>query len=470
VIADLQVADPAALATGLPDVRVAQAAGTIAEAALAGARGFVLEVCSGGRYLPDSASSIGLEAVDPLLADPLRDTDTLWDDLCAARYGKAAPQAKFVLQEATLANDLIFKVLRLRFLWNDAHLASLAQARERLQPLAEVPAEGIRQAARSLLRPDDATVSRVEIEGETALWHAKQCPSPAEEAMTAAPGPPTQRLSESVGRLQQAAQLSQVAAQAFIETQLYAQDAAPPTLAAAQGALEGLGSAAAEVAAAIPDSPMLEGVDAFIASARKSLDESPQRAPIAQAFRRVRELSAAGQQEEAAQALADTLTNRDFIPHLHKHWPTVGELASSLRALGMAGGDLSLRWGGDGQWKLEKVGGRWCCVTYDKGPCIYLDVAGKPLNPAADYVLSFEYFDQGDWEFSVQYDSDHPADQNATYYPAGPIKLTNTKAWKEGSLALTRCRFAGGENMEADMRFLSGKGVCIRSVKLVPKQ
>jgi len=469
VLADLQIADHTALATRLPDVRIAEVAGRIAKAALAGARGFIVNVHSGGQYLPDSVSSIGLDAVDRLVQSPLQNTDTLWDGLCTAHYGKAAPQAKFILQEATSANDLIFGMLGLRLLWEDGGLASVPQARERLHVLADAPAKRTQQSARSLLQPNDKIAAQIQIEGDTAEWHVKQCVAVAEEAATVVPGPQTQELSESIARLEQSARLSQVASRAFIQTQLYAQDAAPRTLEAAQGALGYLPTVAEEVSAATGENPMLEGLDTFIASAQKSLEESPKKAPIARAFQRVRALSADGRHDQAAQALADILNDRDFADHLDKHWQTVGGIASSLRALGVADGDLEIRWGGDGQWKFEKVGGRWCCATHEKGPCIYFNVVGEPLNPAADHVLSFQYFDEGDWELWAQYDSDYPADQNPPYYAAGPLQLTNTKTWKEGSLVLTRCRFGGGQNMESDMRFLSGKGVCIRNVKLTPK-
>jgi len=469
VLADLSVADPAALATGLPDVRIAEVAGSIADAALAGARGFIVTVHSGGQYLPDSVSSIGLDAADQLLEDPLHSTDSLWDELCKARYGDAGPHAKFVLQGAASANKLIFGMLGLRLLWADGHLASVPEARERLQVLADAPAERTQRSARSLLEPNDKIAGQVQIEGDTAQWHVKQCVAVAEEASKAAPGPGTRALSEAVTRLQHSARLSQIASGAFIQTQLYAQDAAPRTLEAAQGALGYLRTVAEEVSAATGDNPMLEGLDTFIASAETSLEESPKKAPIALAFQRVRDLSADGQHDEAAQALADLLTSQDFTDHLDKHWQTVGEMASSMPALGMAEGGLEIRWGGDGQWKFEKVGGRWCSITHDKGPCIYFNVPGEPLDPAADYVLSFEYFDQGDWELWAQYHSDYPADQNPTYYPAGPLQLKDTKTWKEGSLALARCRFGDGQNMVSDLRFLSGKGVIVRSVKMVPK-
>jgi hypothetical protein len=469
VLAGLQIADDAALAAGLPDVRIAEVAGRIADAALAGARGFIPTVHSGGQYLPGSVSAIGLDAVDRLVADPLLPTDALWDELCAAHYGDAGPQAEFVLQAAASANNLIFGMLGLRLLWADGHLASVPQARERLHLLAEARAERTQLSARSLLKPSDKVADQVKIEGDTAQWHVRQCVAVADEAAKAAPGPAMQELGDAVARLQQSARLSQVASTAFIQTQLYAQDAAPRTLEAAEGALNHLSTVAEEVSAATGDSPMVEGVETFIASARESLEESPKKAPIAQAFRRVRDLSADGRDNEAAQALADILSEPEFGDHLDKHWQTVGEIASTLPALGTAGGGLEIRWGGDGQWKLEKVGGRWCSMTHDKGPCIYFNVPGEPLDPAADYVLSFEYFDQGDWELWAQYHSDFPADRNPTYYPAGPLQLKDTRTWKEGSLALPRCRFGDGQNMVSDLRFLSGKGMCIRNVGLTPK-
>ena len=87
----------------------------------------------------------------------------------------------------------------------------------------------------------------------------------------------------------------------------------------------------------------------------------------------------------------------------------------------------------------------------------------------ADYVVSFEYFDKGDWKIYFNYDSNYPSAQKREYHPVEPLQLTNTGTWKNGSFVLTNCRFASSQNNNADMRFVSGKGACIRHIRLERK-
>jgi len=181
----------------------------------------------------------------------------------------------------------------------------------------------------------------------------------------------------------------------------------------------------------------------------------------------VERLASTGQDDEAAvQSLLDILDNDRLTPHLEKRWQAVGAAALRLAALWSRPDNLRVCWGGDGRWTVEKVAGRWCWVIGENRPCLYLDVPGPALPAAADYTIHFEYFDRGDWTIHFEYDSDFPEADRRQYHGVEPLTLTNTNQWKQAAFVMPRCLFASSQNLLADMRFVTGRGACLRNIHL----
>lgn len=466
LLAELQIVRPIALASGVPDAPIEDVQSQILRAAKAGIRDFVVNVHSGGNYLLGSSSDIALYAAESLVKSPLQFTDVLWNKLCAVEYGKWAKEAKDVLQQATSANDLIFNMLGLDLLWNKGKLATLSEIRSELENLAKSNNFRDSVTAKALLMPTQETVSREMLEGETTLWLIKQAADVSQSMFEGSGSESTKALIEGIARQKEIAFLSSLVSKVAMLALLYAQDAAPVTLGLANSAIRDLERATGESSAVLEKNVVLNGVNEFLESVRLSLADSTQNAPIALAFKRVSHLSSLGRTNEAALELFNIMNSSEFAPYINNHWSTIGDLATGLVALGQSQAGVRIRWGGDGRWRLEKVAGQWCAVTSQEYPCIYYDVPGEPLKEPADFIVTFEYFDEGDWQIHLQYDSDYPPGQGRQYHEVEPLQLTDSKTWKEGSFILTNCLFSSAQNMEADMRFLSGKGIRIRNVRL----
>ena len=470
IIVEIDLVDQAAASVNLPDVRINRLASQLAGSQLAGANGFAARINTGNRYVTDTVNSLMLAALHKLADDPFQPTESLWDKLCTIHYGAAGPHAKAALQFASAAGDLIFGSLGLRFLWLDGRIAPVNIARDRLQKWLALSPEGQKALSiQKLLAPTDKVTRETDLEKETAVWLIRQSISNAKKAAELNPSPRTHLLCAATERLQQTAEFSKAVTHAYMYTQLYAQDASPKTLQATEAMLEKLPGLANQTSTTMGDNTICEGLDEFIVSARASLNESAQNSPLAAAFRHVRELSSAGRDDAAVQGLVDIMQSTTFGPHLSKHNETIGEIASSLNTLLKPSDTLGVMRHGDGQWHVQKVGDRWCWFIGPGMPCLYLNVPAGPLKQPADYVLSFEYFDKGDWKIHFHYDSHYPSNLKREYHPVGPLQLTNTGTWKNGSFILTNCRFGSGQNDGADMRFVSGTGAYIRNIRLERK-
>jgi hypothetical protein len=471
VIVEIGLVDQAAVSVNLPDVRINHLASQLAVCQLAGANGFAARINTGNRYVTDTVNSLMPAALHKLANDPFQPTENLWDKLCTAHYGAAGPHAKAALQQASAAGDLIFGSLGLRFLWLDGRIAPVNIARDRLQKWLPLSPDGQKALSiQKLLAPTDKVTRETNLEKETAVWLIRQSISNAQKAAELNPSPQTQLLCTATERLQQTAEFSKVVTRAYMYTQLYAQDAAPKTRQDTEAMLEKLPALGKQTSTTMGDNTICRGLDEFIVSARASLKESEQNSPLASAFRRVRELSSAGRDDAAVQGLVDIMQSTAFGPHLSKHNVTIGKVASSLNALLKPSDTFEVMRHGDGQWLIQKVGGRWCWSIGPPGkPCLYLNVPTGPLKESADYVLSFEYFDKGDWKIHFHYDSNYQPPLKREYHPAEPVQLTNTGKWKKGSFILKNCRFGSGQNDGADMRFVSGTGACIRNIRLQRK-
>jgi len=470
VIVEIDLVDQAAASVNLPDVRINHLASQLAGSRFAGANGFAARINTGNRYVTDTVNSLMLAALHKLADDPFQPIESLWDKLCTTHYGAAGPHAKAALQFASAAGDLIFGSLGLRFLWLDGRIAPVNIARDRLQKWLALSPEGQKALSiQKLLAPTDKVTRETDLEKETAVWLIHQSISNAKKAAELNPSPRTHLLCAATERLQQTAEFSKAVTHAYMYTQLYAQDAAPKTRQATEAMLENLPALANQTSTTMGDNTICRGLDEFIVSARASLKESAQNSPLAAAFRHVRELSSAGRDDAAVQGLVDIMQSTTFGPHLSKHNVTLGEIVSSLNALSKPSDTLGVMRHGDGQWLIQKVGGRWCWFIGPGMPCLYLNVPAGPLKQPTDYLLSFEYFDKGDWKIYFHYDSDYPPALKREYHPAEPLQLTNTGTWKNGSFILTNCRFGSGQNDAADMRFVSGTGAYIRNIRLERK-
>jgi len=470
VLAEIDMANRATVKADLPDVQLNDLASQLARAQISGANGFVVHINDKKLYVTDTVNSLGLMALHRLADDPFQSTDKLWDSLCSERYGKAGPLVKAALQHVASANNLIFGSLGIRFLWSQGRLSTVDAAQKRLQKWIK---EGRNpQAIKILLAPTDKTMRPIDLEKETALWFIRQSVSAAEKATQIDPSAKTHLLSLAVQRSQQAAAFCKAATRCFMLTQLYAQDAALSTLESIEATIENLNKAKEQTISVMGDTVIYDGTEEFIESVKISMEKSTQNAPIAIAFSQAKAFAKEGRHEQAAQKLYTIINDENLAPHLLKNKFTVGGIASSLKSLWDCPDNLHSLWGGDGQWNMAKKSGRWAWASNPRLPCIYFDVTFGPLAEPADYILTFDYFDEGNFKIWVNYDSDYPGGvSERQFHPAEAVQLKNTNTWKTAERELTKCLFNNGQNENADFRFVGGKGkiLYIRNISLMAK-
>ena len=447
----------------LPDVRMNNIAGLILKAASNGAKGFIVHANISDHYVPDTFNAVGLYALHRLADDPFQPTDVLWNELCSMRYGASAKQAMAALKLTESTNDLIFRILGIPIMWDGRKISSMDIADRKLERFLN---ESSSTALKELLEPTDKTVELVSQDKETALWLISQSVTSAEAAAKINPSAELRSLPQAMERLQMVTQFSQRVDRAYLLARVYAIDGAPVTRSSAEAALKSLREFDEQSTEMRDLVSMFKGTDVFIASVENWLRAHEKTAALPRNFARIQEFINQRQDEAAVRALDELMRSDRFAPHLSKHNDTIGRLASSMNTLCEPSNTLRVVRGGDGQWILQKVAGRWGWTMEPKRPCIYLDVLAGPLDPPADYVISFEYFDKGDWKIYFHYDSDYPPDQKRQYHPVEPLQLKDTGTWKRASFVLTNCRFASSQNNNADMRFVSGTGACIRNIRL----
>jgi len=454
----------------LPDVRINNLAGLILKAASNGAKGFIAHANISDHYVPDTFNAIGLYALGELADNPFQGTDVLWSELCSKLYGGAGNEAMAALKLTESTNDLIFRMFGVPVLWDGSNISTMDTAEKRLKKhLKASSSAGTKEVLQKLLEPTDKTVELVRGDKETALWLILQSLAKAEAAAKINPSPELRSLPEAMERLQMAVHFWRHVGQAYLLAAMYAVDGASSTRSSAEAALKSLRELDEQSTGMRDLVSMFKGTDAFIVSVENWLEAHEKEAVLPRIFGRIQELINQRQDEAAVEALDGLMRNDRYAPHLSKHNDTIGRMSSSMNTLCEPSDNLRVVRGGDGQWLLQKVAGRWCWATERKRPCIYLDVLDDPLDPPADYVLLFEYFDKGDWKIYFHYDSDYPPEQKREYHPVEPLQLTNTGTWKKGSFVLTNCRFASSQNVNADMRFVSGTGACIRNIHLERK-
>jgi len=454
----------------LPDVRINNLASLILKAASNGAKGFIVHVNISDHYVPDTFNAISLYALGELADDPFQGTDVLWIELCSKLYGEAGNEAMAALKLTESTNDLIFRMFGVPVLWDGSNISTMDTAEKRLKKHLKVSSSaGTKEIMQKLLEPTNKTVELVRGDKETALWLILQSLAKAEAAAKINPSPELRALPEAMERLQMAVHFWRYAGEAYLLSAMYAVDGASSTRSSAEAALKSLRELDEQSPVMRDLVSMFKGTDVFIVSVENWLQAHEKEAVLPRIFGRIQELINQRQDESAVEALDGLMRNDRFAPHLSKHNDTIGRMSSSMNTLCEPSDNLRVVRGGDGQWLLQKVAGRWCWATERKRPCIYLDVLAGPLDPPADYVLSFEYFDKGDWKIYFHYDSDYPPEQKREYHPVEPLQLTNTGTWKKGSFVLTNCRFASSQNVNADMRFVSGTGACLRNIRLERK-
>jgi hypothetical protein len=454
----------------LPGVRMNKHTSRLTRAVLNGAKGFIVHANISDHYLPDTFNAISLCALHRLADDPFQPTDVLWRELSSIRYGAAANEAMAALKLTESTNDLLFRMFGLPVLWDGRKISSMAAADKRLQRYCKASSSATtKKVLHELLEPTDKTVERIRQDTETALWLIRQSTANAEAAAKINPTAEMRTLIQALERLRMAALFWQELKQAYLLAKIYATDGASGTRTAAEVSLRKLSGFAEHRTAMRDIVSMFKGTDAFIVSVENWLKDCDKTAVLPRSFSCVQELINRRLDEAAAEAFVEILRSDRFAAHLSKHNETIGNIASSLNALWVPSKTLRVVRGGDGRWQVQKVGGRWCWVLGQKTPCLYLNVPGGPLEPPADYLLSFEYFDKGDWKIYFHYDSDYPSNMKREYHPVGPLQLTNTGTWKKASFVLTNCRFGSSQNNNADMRFVSGTGAYIRNIRLQRK-
>ena len=454
----------------LPDVRMNNIAGLILNAASNGAKGFIVHANISDHYLPDTFNAISINALHHLADDPFKPTDDLWRRLSSMRYGDAADHAVASLRLTESTNDLIFRILGVPVLWDGEKISLMEQARDRIKRyLKKSSSPAASQALHELLEPTNKTVDLVRQDKETALWLISQSVKSAEAAVKINSAAELRPLPKAMERLQLAVQFWRHAADAYLLAAMYAVDGAPVTRSSAEAALKSLRELDEQSTDMRDLVSMFKGRDAFIESVENWLQVYQRKAVLPRSLGHIQGLINQRQDEAAVEALDKLMRSERFAPHLSKHNDSIGRMSSSMNTLCEPSDNLQVVRGGDGSWMLRKVAGRWSWATEPRRPCIYLDVLTGPLNPPADYVISFEYFDKGDWKVYFHYDSDYPPEQKRQYHPVEPLQLTNTDTWKKASFVLTKCLFSSSQNNEADMRFVSGTGACIRNVSLKPK-
>jgi hypothetical protein len=470
VIVELDLIRRSMGSSRIPDVRIDEIPGLITEAALAGAKGFIVQVNLINRELLDGINSLSLQALHRLADDPLQPTDVLWNEFCTAKFGPTARQAAASLKRTAAINDLIYRTFDYPLLWYNGTMHPLLEIDDRIKHFARISSSpDTNLVLRELLEPTDKTIDSAGREKQTALWLLQQSIRDANEALKVNPTPETRALSKAMNNLNSVALFWYNATRAYVLTKLYAIDGATVTCANITEALKALDETGDSMTINDGLGILRVGRTAFARTLRGSLEYSQKNALLPQALINVRKLAATGRDVLAANALLQILSSDRLKPHLSKQNQAIGEIASSLRAFGGLSPNLAVMRHGDGSWLIEKVAGRWSYVIGPDRPCLYLDFVSGPLERPADYVLSFEYFDQGDWKLHFHYDSDYPPDQKRQYHPVEPLQLTNTKTWKQGSFLLTNCLFSSGQNDLADMRFVTGSGARIRNIRLKPK-
>ena len=446
-------------AAPLPDVRIDELPGYLFETSLVGATGVIVPIYPDGVYLPDTINALYLDAFYKLAENPLQSVDAIWKDLCTARYGPAAEDAISALKRTPAINDLIFGILGLDGLWLSPRVLTIDPS-DHLRNYANIRHPEV-TGKFPWYAPNKRTVALAMQEKETAFWLLAQSISDANQAVEASPTEQTRELLDAMLNLRSAAQFWRDITQAFLYTKTYAIDGAPGTRASVEEALGRLREP-------MKYGAVFAGTSEFIHSAEESLAKSAKDALFIRSLNSARQLNATGKDEAAAETLLDILNSETLAPHLSKQNQAIGEIASSLKAFGEVTSNIAVMRHGDGSWGIEKVGGRWSWAIGPGRPCLYLDFPAGPLKEPADYIVSFEYFDRGDWTLTFHYDSAYPPDQKSDYHPAEPLQLTNTETWKKGSFLLTNCRFASRENALADMRFVTGSGANIRNIRLAP--
>jgi len=448
----------------LPDLRIDELAGQIVHSALASATGFIVRLDIDGKYLPDTVNILALQALHRLADDPLQPTDELLLALCSRRFGPAARHAASALNRTARINDLIFNIFNLPVLCRSGRILPFDQADSRLSTFCAALGPALSSTQKLLCDPNDKTLHRADQQKQTAQWLLVQSLADANQALHTHPTPAVRQLYDALVRLQSTLQLHRQLTRAFLLAKIYAIDGAPSTRHAAEQTL-------AELQNISHPSPTLAAdLDTFIASTRLSLQRSDHSARLTLALQHIRQLTADHRYEAATEALRDLIDSDRFAPHLPKRNHDIARLACLLPTLALDPASLTLRRGADGQWHLRKQAGRWSLVCGPGAPCIYLAAnITPPNNQPADYLLSFEYFDKGTHKLYFEYNSAYPADQNKHYHPAQPLQLTNTNQWKKGSFILSNAQFTHAQNCSADMRFVSGQGVCIRAIRLRPR-
>jgi hypothetical protein len=454
----------------LPDVRMNSIAAIVLNAASNGANGFIVHANISDHYLPDTFNAISLYALHRLSDDPFQPTDDLWRRLSSMLYGDAADQAVVALKLTESTNDLIFRIFGVPVLWNGEKIPLMEEAQISVKRyLKASPSQAASQALQELLEPTDKTVDLVRQDKETALWLIGQSVKSAGAAAKINPAAELRSLPQAIERLQLAVQFWRYAADAYLLAAMYAVDGAPVTRSSAEAALQSLRELHKQSADMRDLVSEFKGTDKFVESVENWLQVYERTAALPRSLGRIHGLISNRQDEAAVEALDELMRSERFAPHLSKHNDTIGRMTSSMISLCEPSDNLRVVRGGDGRWMLRKVAGRWSWATEPKRPCIYLDVLAGPLDPPADYIISFEYYDKGDWKIYFHYDSAYPPEQKRQYHPVEPLQLTDTGTWKKASFVLTNCLFASSQNNEADMRFVSGKGACIRNIRLKRK-
>jgi hypothetical protein len=117
--------------------------------------------------------------------------------------------------------------------------------------------------------------------------------------------------------------------------------------------------------------------------------------------------------------------------------------------------------GGDGQTAPATAGGREARVT------VYNGMLARYMyfNADRDFVfaqetklrVTVEYFDQGRFDFWLDYDStDANADMQGRYKQTQQIRLTDSGEWKTATFDLPDAYFGGRQNEGADFRIATG--------------
>ncbi|MBN2139070.1 MAG: hypothetical protein JW720_14780 [Sedimentisphaerales bacterium] len=453
----------------VPDVRIDEMPGLVIDSALAGAAGFIVRINISRRELLDGVNSISLQALNRFADDPFQSADVVWRELCNAKYGPAARNAEAALRRTAAINDLTYRIFGYPMLWDGSRIRPGPALRIEIEHYPEslllTPDSPI---IAELLEPAEKTIDRADEEKKTALSLAELSVNDAELAAKAAATAQTLDLAAGMKRLQSLALFWQNVVRAHLLAEMYAIDGAPATRARASDALKGLSEEALALDDLSPECRFLlfDGLGDFTQSIIASLSRSDGNALLTAALREVSALAADTELDDAASELQGIILSDRFAPHIDKQNSRIAEIASSLPAFGRTSDNIMVMRHGDGRWLIEKVAGRWCWAIGRSRPCLYLDFIPGRLERPADYTISFEYFDQGNWDITFHYDSVYTPDKKREYHPAKPLRLTGTNTWKKAAFILTNCRFASRQNAGADMRFVTGAGAKIRNISL----